>query len=203
HQFYYHHNQSYIHQHYHQPSVVNSNKYYHHNSQNQHMEQKTKPRFDFANLPRCVSQENEARCKQTEETTVRVVSHGLPAVHSLRTKKQFICKFCSREFTKSYNLLIHERTHTDERPFSCECCGKAFRRQDHLRDHRYIHSKEKPYRCAECGKGFCQARTLTVHKAMHLQQSSAPKVGQRRHRLKQLPVLASVVSSSTLPSNQL
>ncbi|CAJ0583336.1 unnamed protein product, partial [Mesorhabditis spiculigera] len=94
-----------------------------------------KPKFDFARLATTI--ENEVKVK-TDALASPIESTTSPQLtiptapfqrpwfmlpgkrtggRTTRPKKEFICKYCHRQFTKSYNLLIHERTHTDERPY--------------------------------------------------------------------------------------
>ncbi|ODN04734.1 Protein odd-skipped [Orchesella cincta] len=59
---------------------------------------------------------------------------------SSSSHREYYCQFCQRRFNKSYNLMIHERSHFED-SFSCDVCGKTgFRSRDLMRQHRSQHS---------------------------------------------------------------
>uniref|UniRef100_A0A9L0INB6 C2H2-type domain-containing protein n=1 Tax=Equus asinus TaxID=9793 RepID=A0A9L0INB6_EQUAS len=120
----------------------------------------------------------------------------LPAQYGRTNReKSYKCSECGKAFSKSSNLMNHERIHSAQRPYKCNECGKAFNRCSNISRHKRVHIGEKPckcdvggkafrqksnlashqrrdtgkkpYKCNECTKAFAEHSVLTQHKRMH------------------------------------
>jgi uncharacterized Zn-finger protein len=60
------------------------------------------------------------------------------------TVETYDCRWCDRSFTKPYNLLIHERNHSNTGLFHCDICGKGFRSKDTMKCHKLMHTPPSP-----------------------------------------------------------
>ena len=87
---------------------------------------------------------------------------------SLPTTKGLPCRYCKRRFNKRYQVKIHERIHTGEKPYCCEICGKLFNQKGNLSLHNQIHTGEKPHSCKVCGKSCTTTSNLKQHMSVHL-----------------------------------
>ncbi|XP_026764422.2 zinc finger protein GLIS3-like [Galleria mellonella] len=113
-------------------------------------------------------------CGDRFPSVARLSAHVARAhAHALRDGL-FYCgwKGCLRPqkgFNARYKMLVHVRTHTNERPHICNQCNKSFSRAENLKIHLRSHSGEKPYICPYegCGKAYSNSSDRFKHTRTH------------------------------------
>lgn len=79
---------------------------------------------------------------------------------------------CGKAFPHKSTLILHQRTHTREKPYECNECWKTFISKPHLTKCERTHTGERPYGCKECGRTFSLKFSFTLHHKTHTRKKS-------------------------------
>ncbi|XP_033223076.1 zinc finger protein 3-like [Belonocnema kinseyi] len=81
---------------------------------------------------------------QTEHTEeqLALMNNSAPPKPKRIHSHQKLCNICQKVFPSHASMVIHQRTHTGERPFLCSYCKKGFNVKSNLLRHlRTLHDK--------------------------------------------------------------
>ncbi|XP_049804959.1 zinc finger protein GLIS2 homolog isoform X1 [Schistocerca nitens] len=96
-------------------------------------------------------------------------SHTAPGQEGLFYCRWDGCSRGNRGFNARYKMLVHVRTHTNEKPHHCFKCDKSFSRAENLKIHARSHTGERPYICPVpgCGKAYSNSSDRFKHTRTH------------------------------------
>ncbi|XP_020342869.1 gastrula zinc finger protein 5-1-like [Oncorhynchus kisutch] len=119
----------------------------------------------------------------------RAQTQGGGATLGNSKEKRFLCMFCSKGFSCTQKVEIHQRIHTGVKPFSCTQCHMRFAQAGHLKRHQRVHTGVKPFSCTQCQMRFAQAGDLKRHQRVHSGEKPfscqmCEKRFSRQHQLK-------------------
>ncbi|XP_049880582.1 zinc finger protein 420-like [Pectinophora gossypiella] len=101
--------------------------------------------------------------------------------------KRYMCDVCGHTTRQYANLMVHMRTHTNEKPYECPHCDRRFSMPSNRDRHLVVHTGEKRYQCQHCNRRFTQSSAVKLHiQTVHLKIPYAPWDKKNRKRRKEL-----------------
>ncbi|KAH7965400.1 hypothetical protein HPB49_007368 [Dermacentor silvarum] len=106
----------------------------------------------------------------TMKFTTTMAPPSMVHQNSHSKERPYACRVCEKRFNAASTLYAHMKIHTGERPYACTICNRSFTFNNTLVRHIRTHTGEKPYKCELCPLRFSTASNLSSHRKKHSQE---------------------------------